>query len=655
MTAPGQPVDTVYVEVLASFDRFAQSLLLGIEKEMLKLRAEVAAIMRGIEADTDRGFHRIGNAMTRNTNRASRDVNLALRAISNGVSDLGEAANKGFREVSNGAGIIGNVFSGPLSQAFGDVQKAATALFSSPVLHVAFYVALGLAIIPLIGVIASLGSSLVQLVGLIGLVPAGLTTAVATFAPLIIAFHGFGEAVAAAFGDDPEKFKQALKGLTPAAQEIVKDIAALKKPFTDLRRVVQEAFFSPLVDDVDNFTKNLFQPLQNGLVIVARQLGGLLSDVLGKLSSPGGARFLTELFQTTADILASMRPAITALAVGFGKVALAAFPIIERLSGSFAKALTDFGNFLSRSAESGALETFIQDALDVAKQFGALFGSVGNFFGALFNDDAQEGGQKLLDILTKTFNDIANFLRSPAGQDFLKFLIEDTKEFGKALLFLGAIFGIVLIAITEFFGAVIEISKPITDFIVGLEKDFLDFEKTVIDAFTGLPAKIEKLGGALFAAGAALVSAFFGGFKAGGFFDEVAGTIVAKIKSFLNATFSRINSGLSELDGVLGIFGVKPLRLPQLASGGLALGPSIVGEAGRELAVPLNDPQAQEAIRQALGGAMGGVTIGPGAVQVSFEGVVPTRQQAYDVGAAVAQGLADAMARRDARTLARLA
>lgn len=653
MTTPGQPLATAFVEVLPDFDKFTGRLLAGIEAEMLKLRALMQGQMRAIEGDVDRSFRNIGNTMTRESNKASRAVRGALNEVGRDLTKSVDLVNRGFREVANGAGIIGGVFDGGIGDSFKNLGKNASSLFDILSSGPSKFIAIGLALIPLLGLIATLGSVLANTVGVVGLLPTALSTLPALLAPVLIAFNGFGEALAAAFGDDPEKFKKALLGVTPAAQEIVKDLAALKKPFTDLRRQVQEAFFAPLVDDVDKFTANLFQPLQAGLIIVARQLGGLLSDVLGKLSSPGGAKFLQELFQTVADILASMRPAITALAVGFGKVAQAALPLFERLSGSFADVLTDFGNFLARAAADGSLNKFIEKGIEAFKELGALVGSVGNFLGSLFTDDAEKGGKAILQVLTDLFNKMAEFLDSPAGQDFLKFLIEDTKMFIGLLVALIASIGIVIVAITDFTGAILEAIKPIQDFVVGLEKDLLDFEKKAIDIIKGIPTAISDLASNFASAGKGLIDAFIGGFrKTGDFIGDVAGDILGGIKGGLNKLIGGINSGIAKLDAVLPF--VELPRLNLLAQGGLALGPAILGEAGPELALPLNNPTAQEAIRQALGGSAGGVTVAAGAVQVVFQGVVPSREEAFNVGRAVLDGMEEELRRRDGRTLARL-
>jgi hypothetical protein len=55
------------------------------------------------------------------------------------------------------------------------------------------------------------------------------------------------------------------------------------------------------------------------------------------------------------------------------------------------------------------------------------------------------------------------------------------------------------------------------------------------------------------------------------------------------------------------------------------------------------------ALAPAATGGTGGVVFGAGAVQVVFHGVVPSESEAFATGQAVGAGIADVIARRDAR------
>lgn len=654
MTTPGGPIDTAYVLILPDFDQFTARLLGGIEKEMAKLRADVNRIMGGIESDTNRHFLNIGNTMSRESNKASRAVRNTLNDVGRDLSKVGLVVNRGFAEISDGIGVIGSAVSGTLGDAFksiwGDVTNLAGSLSQLPIK----LIAIGLATIPLIGTIAGLGAELGSLVGLVGLLPAGLAVTVAAFAPALIAFHGLGDAIAAAFGNDPTKFKEALKSLTPAAQEIVKDIAALKQPFTDLRRRVQEAFFSPLVDSVDQFSNNLLGPLTEGLVVVARQAGGIISDLVDVIASPKGGKALTEIFQTTATILEAFRPAITALATGFGKITVAALPFIQLLSEGFAKLLTEFGNFLTKSVDDKSFDNFIREAILAVEDLVGLVKSLGGFLGALFSGDSKAGGKAILDIFTQLFNEMTEFLKSETGQNFIHFLIVDTVVFIGMLKKLIEILAIIFVAFTDFFGFFSEAALQVAKAFGFVDDKTKEVKDSILSTFKDIPEALKSFAGTFADAGKHLIKAFIGGFdQAGDFISGVAGNIVGGVKKGLNFLIGKLNIGINALDEAL-LFVSLP-RISTLAKGGLAFGPSILGEAGPELAVPLRDPRAQDAIRMALGGAMTGTTFAAGSIvnNISFDGAVPTQQQAYEVGQAVGQGIANFLSARDTRTAVR--
>lgn len=199
------------------------------------------------------------------------------------------------------------------------------------------------------------------------------------------------------------------------------------------------------------------------------------------------------------------------------------------------------------------------------------------------------------------------------------------------------------------------LANAFRDAFAGARAIALSILDSIVGAVRGIPARVAAFAGQLFNAGKALIDGFARGIRnVGNFIGDVAGDVVNAIKGFLNRVISKINDGIADIDAILP--GGLP-RLPLLARGGLALGPSIIGERkGKpELAVPLGDPLAQEAIRQALGGAVGGqtITFGPGAIVVNAApGMTPA--QATEIGRGLGAGLTATLTRRDIRTAVRM-
>lgn len=188
---------------------------------------------------------------------------------------------------------------------------------------------------------------------------------------------------------------------------------------------------------------------------------------------------------------------------------------------------------------------------------------------------------------------------------------------------------------------------------------------TVVDGFNsivswiaGVPGRISNLGGRFLSAGRGLMQGFFNGLKqAGGFAGDVGAAVVSAIRSGLNSAIRSINSGIARIDDVLP--GSLP-RIPMLASGGMTTGPMLaaLSEYGQnEVVVPIDDPRTMQALRDALG--IGKEGFGPqvlfeaGAISITFDGVVPSREEAYRTGEAVGQGLADSLGRSAVTTAVR--
>ncbi len=90
------------------------------------------------------------------------------------------------------------------------------------------------------------------------------------------------------------------------------------------------------------------------------------------------------------------------------------------------------------------------------------------------------------------------------------------------------------------------------------------------------------------------------------FASNVAGDIVGFFRNQLNSVIRTINSGISAVDRVL--IGVSLPHIPELAHGGIAFGPAIIGEdpsTSPEVALPLGDPHAMAMLVNAIDRAMG--------------------------------------------------
>lgn len=184
---------------------------------------------------------------------------------------------------------------------------------------------------------------------------------------------------------------------------------------------------------------------------------------------------------------------------------------------------------------------------------------------------------------------------------------------------------------------------------------------SIVSFIASVPGKITSLAGRFLSAGSALVRRLVDGLKRVPSLGAIASAISGTIRSQLNRIIGAINSGIAKVDGMLP--GSLP-RIPMLANGAILRQPTLFvgGEAGDEVVVPLTRPRrARELAEQsglmrllgADGGGGGSIVFARDSIRVTFEGAVPTREEALDTGRAVGEGVLQTLARRDVATTVR--
>lgn len=200
-----------------------------------------------------------------------------------------------------------------------------------------------------------LAVALARLGPLLFAIPAATAVATAGIATLAVAFQGFGEAIGAA--GDPDKFREALENLSPAAAEVAKEFAALN--LGDLRLEVQEALFSQLTGTITALGEALRGPLLEGMTTAAEAFGRFFAQIGAFFAQPLTAEAFTAVFETLAGLLDSIGPGFISFLEGFRDLTVAMLPAIETFGQTLNNLLTQFGTFMSDQATSGqALASF---------------------------------------------------------------------------------------------------------------------------------------------------------------------------------------------------------------------------------------------------------------------------------------------------------
>jgi phage-related protein len=239
-------------------------------------------------------------------------------------------------------------------------------------------------------------------------------------ATLKIATGGVSDAMKV-LGDSSSSIDQinaALKDLSPSAQKAAYSIVGLKNQFKDVKKVIQEGFFSQFVDQVGGLN-SLFPLLQ-------RQLTGT-SKVLGQLVKQGIELAKTPLFQKNlSSIMASNTRSIAVLGTaglksfsGLLAVMKAFSPIMERFSASVAAVAAKFDAYANSAKGQKQLTKLFQEADVAVRLLGGTLKNVGTSMYNIFKNAMPLVGGFGLSMLkvTAAFN---AFTKSASGQAQIK-------------------------------------------------------------------------------------------------------------------------------------------------------------------------------------------------------------------------------------------
>lgn len=282
---------------------------------------------------------------------------------------------------------------------------------------------IGPALLPiLIALGLEVGAALLPAVYALGAaLPAAITTAAASAGALVLAFHGVGAAIGAAFAGDPQKLAEAMQKLAPAAREVVGEIAGLRPQLSGLQQAVQQAFFVQLEGSIRRLITTLLPTLRSGLTGIASDLGRMGAGLATALGGSKGD--LAAVFAGARAALAPMIPLLGRMVAAFIKVAAVAGPFVASLSRGLAGAITDVINKINAAAASGGLARFFQDGLDVLRQFGSFLHDVLSLVGTLLSALQQAGGPAL-GVLGAIVRELNAFFSSAEGHDALVILFD---------------------------------------------------------------------------------------------------------------------------------------------------------------------------------------------------------------------------------------
>lgn len=511
------------------------------------------------------------------------------------------------------------------------------------------------------GLIQSLG----PLLGLLTTLPSIIGGIGLSIGTLVVAFHGLGSAIQGAFAaKNAKELQEAIKNLTPAAQGFVKQLLPLKDIFATISRAAQEQFFSQVGNGAAVVIKELTPILQQGIPALANSLGGLFRGLAQFFASPSMTTFLTDLIPATQKWLAGFGPALVDLLTGLIDIAHASLPFLNTIGHELNDAFSSLGKWLTKLSQDPDFRKWLNRMVIAFEGFLLVIKGAAKFIGVFIDSLDKAGGNDFLDTLVTQLAILMDFFSSDAGIGALKSLIAILIFLGDAFVGIVLIIGFVLAGLNGLWNlltmlpdAIGSLGKAIWDFWGNLGEAIqsfftsIDFQNIwkwlddhVTEFFNALGGKIQdwtktaaEWGWNL---GKSIVHGIWEGIQGMGkwLYDKVYDWIVANlpgpVKVALNIhSPSQVMSDLGEQ-----------------AADGFGVGFQSAFKRNADMAADLTNDFTNDI---GVDTENRNVAFTRGAIQINFNGQLPTQQQAAQVGAAVGQGINQNLAARNARLAVR--
>jgi phage-related protein len=335
-------------------------------------------------------------------------------------SDAGAGFSSG---LSNALQGIGNV-TGKLFDLLGSAAKwtafagGIAAVGAAAASSAGYLVAVAAAIAPVGGLLAALPG--------IALVGAG------AFTVWKLATGGLGEAMGAALSGSAEALNAALNKLSESGRAFIYEFEKAIPLLKGFQEAAQSAFLDQIVGQLDRWLLAL-GGLKPAIRDLAAEFGGLVRTFLDFATAPRSIEQLDGVLRDTHSLVGAIHAALQPLLTGFLDLGAVGSSWLAGMSGGLQDVLTRFGEWMSRISESGEALAWMDGALVVLKQLGALVKDVWDIFSGLM-DAARTAGGDVLGVLGGLVDGFAKWVNSAKGQEILVTVFRALNDIGAALL-----------------------------------------------------------------------------------------------------------------------------------------------------------------------------------------------------------------------------
>lgn len=274
-------------------------------------------------------------------------------------------------------------------------------------------------------ILGAIGGAVQVAGGLLALLPALAAGAAAGIATLVVGLKGFFSALGAS--GDPVAFEEALKKLTPAAQEAARALATFKEPLGEIRKAVQEELFKgmkqPLLD-----LKKLLPPIKTGLTGVAGGIRDMAKDWIKMATSQQSIKDTGTILGNIKKGFAAARPAAANFGQALRDITVVGSSFFTQFGTALSNVTKKFADWAAKARETGQMQQWIDRAIEKTKQFFRVLGNIINALQNITKGLRSGMGEDFLSMMERLTTNLKNFTGTKEFQDSLKALGQVMRE-----------------------------------------------------------------------------------------------------------------------------------------------------------------------------------------------------------------------------------
>lgn len=273
--------------------------------------------------------------------------------------------------------------------------------------------------------LAGSGGALVSVFAALG---GGVTT-------LIIGFQGMGDAVkmvnsqmtaalagGAAFNANSKEIQEAMKGLAPAAKEVVLAFASFAPQLQAIKGITQQNLFSGIGDALRDLSKQL-PALSTGFGGMATSINTTFKGIIETISGMD----IKGIFAGLTPVLDNLGEAVVNALGAVEPFLKAAAPAAQLMTDALAGAAASLAEMVKAGQKSGKLTEFLMDGVKSLGDWLGLLGQVGKLLFTVFQA-GKEGGDGFIRSLSNIVGQWNDWLNSLEGQKALDSFFESGKQ-----------------------------------------------------------------------------------------------------------------------------------------------------------------------------------------------------------------------------------